>query len=224
VVLVISQLPVIGPVLGAMLVPAATLGLMAATAEAAEGRFPMPTVLVSAFRAGRKRARAMLILGGIYTAGSLLASVLGSFVVGDPGVGTAADAQTPQMDARMLLVLLLHSPLVVLFWHAPALVHWHGVSPVKSLFFSAVACFRNFGAFLVYSLAWLAVFLAVGFLVSTIGMLLGGVPVARSIMMPTVLILVAMFSTSLYFTFRDSFRADDEVEAAAIPPGGAASP
>ena len=50
-------------------------------------------------------------------------------------------------------------PLILLFWHAPALVHWHGVSPVKSLFFSAVACFRNFGALLVYGLAWLAVFI-----------------------------------------------------------------
>jgi hypothetical protein len=46
-----------------MLVPAATLGLMAATQEAAKGKFPMPTVLISAFRAGRQRMRAMLVLG-----------------------------------------------------------------------------------------------------------------------------------------------------------------
>ena len=84
VVLVISQIPVLGIVLGAMLVPAATLGLMAATAEAASGRFPMPTVLVSAFRAGRQRARAMLVLGAIYTGGSLLATLLGSLLAGAP--------------------------------------------------------------------------------------------------------------------------------------------
>ena len=223
VVLVISQLPLIGPVLGAMLVPAATLGLMAATSEAEGGRFPMPTVLVSAFRAGRQRARAMLVLGGIYTAGSLLASILGSLLAGEPAAASI-DTQVPQMDTRTLLVLLLHTPLVVLFWHAPALVHWHGVSPVKSLFFSAVACLRNFGAFVVYSLAWLAVFLAVGFFVSTIGMMLGGVAVARSIMMPTVLILVAMFSTSLYFTFRDSFHADGEAKQDAADTGGERTP
>jgi hypothetical protein len=40
--------------------------------------------------------------------------------------------------------------------------------------------------------------------------MLGGVAVARSVMLPTVLLLVAMFSTSLYFTFRDSFQADAE--------------
>jgi hypothetical protein len=93
------------------------------------------------------------------------------------------------------------SPLVVLFWHAPALVHWHGVSPVKSLFFSAVACMRNAGAMLMYGFAWVALFLSVGFVFSTIGLMLGGPTVAKSIMMPTVLLLVAMFTTSLYFTF-----------------------
>ena len=222
VVLVISQIPVVGPFLGAMLVPAATLGLMAATAEASSGRFPMPTVLVSAFRAGRQRARAMLVLGAIYTVGSLVASLLGALLGGEPAAG--GDSQMPQVDARTLWTLLLHTPLLVLFWHAPALVHWHGVAPVKSLFFSVVACLRNFGAFLVYSLAWLAVFLTIGFLVSTIGMMLGGLAVARSIMLPTVLVLVAMFSTSLYFTFRDSFHADGDAEAVALPPGGERSP
>jgi MFS family permease len=226
-VLVISHLPLVGPVLGAMLVPAATLGLMAATAEAESGRFPMPTVLISAFRAGKQRARAMLMLGLIYTVGSMLATFIGGLIAGDPAPAApvaAADAQTMAIDARMLWTLLFHLPLVILFWHAPALVHWHGVSPAKSLFFSAVACMRNFGALFMYGLAWLLVFLVVGFAISTLGMLLGGEAVARSIMMPTVLLLVTMFSTSLYFTFRDSFRADGDVELPAVAPGGGDPP
>lgn len=223
-VLVLSQLPWIGPVLGGMLVPAATLGLMAATAEAARGRFPMPSVLLSAFRAGRQRARAMLTLGAIYTAGSMLASLVGTLLTGDPTAPAAADAQVPQLDPRMVVVLLLHSPLVVLFWHAPALVHWHDVPPVKSLFFSAVACLRNLGAMLTYGLAWVAVFLCVGFVLSTLAMMLGGIGVARGVMMPTVLVLAAMFSTSVYFTFRDSFQATPDQEAPAAHPGGESTP
>ena len=119
----------------------------------------------------------------------------------------------------MLVVLLLHLPLVVLFWHAPALVHWHGVSPVKSLFFSAVACLRNFGALLIYG-AGLAGRVPAGRLRARalLGVLLGGAGVARSIMMPTVLLLVAMFSTSMYFTFRDSFVADDATNLPRQPP------
>ena len=222
-VLLISQIPFLGMVLGAMLVPAATLGLMAATSEAASGRFPMPTILISAFRAGRQRARAMLVLGALYTAGSLGATLLGSLLVGQPAA-TPAGADAPQVDARMLVVLLLHSPLVVLFWHAPALVHWHGISPVKSLFFSAVACLRNAGAMLMYGFVWTALFLGVAFVISTIGLMLGGTTVAKSVMFPTVLLLVAMFTTSLYFTFRDSFRADGEEQPAPPTPEGDGTP
>jgi len=153
----------------------------------------------------------MLVLGAIYTAGSLVATLLGSLLVGS-GASAGGEGSAPAIDGRTLAVLVLHLPLVLLFWHAPALVHWHGVPPVKSLFFSAVACLRNMGAMMVYGLAWLVLFLLAGFAVSTLGMLMGGVAVARSIMLPTVLVLVAMFSTSLYFTFRDSFRADEPGE------------
>jgi MFS family permease len=222
--LVLSQLPFVGIILSGMLVPAATLGLMAASAEAARGRFPMPSVLLSAFRAGRQRARAMLMLGALYAAGSMLAYLIGTLLTGDPGTPSGSDAQAPQLDPRELLVLVLHTPLVILFWHAPALVHWHGVPPAKSLFFSAVACLRNLGALLTYGLAWVAVFLAVGFVLSTVGMMLGGIGVARGVMMPTVLLLAAMFSTSVYFTFRDSFLATPDEEAPAATPGGESTP
>lgn len=210
-VIVVSQVPYLGVLIGGLLVPAATLGLMAATAEAAAGRFPMPSILISAFRAGRVRVRAMLLLGAIYTAGSMLASSLGSLIAGGP----AAAAGEP--DAATLLALLLHAPLFLLFWHAPALVHWHGISPGKSLFFSAVACLRNFGALLVYGFLWLGVFLAAGTVLGLIGGLIGGASVARAMMMPAALLMAAMFSTSIYFTFRDSFVADSDTEP---PPNG----
>ena len=63
---VASLVPVIGFVLAMTLLPAATLGLMAATREATQGRFPMPAILVAAFRAGKQEARAMLTLGALY--------------------------------------------------------------------------------------------------------------------------------------------------------------
>jgi hypothetical protein len=107
--------------------------------------------------------------------------------------------------------------LFLMFWHAPALVHWHGVAPVKSLFFSLVACFRNFGAFAVYGLGWLAVFLVVGTLFALLGGLIGGPTMARAMMMPVALLMAAMFSTSIYFTFRDCFLATPEPEPQTPP-------
>lgn len=210
-VLLIGSIPVLGPVAANMLVPAATLGLMAASAEAASGRFPMPTILLSAFRAGKAQARAMLVLGAAYTAGSLLATGLGELLVGD------ATAKAGEMDPAVLLVLALHAPMFLLFWHAPALVHWHGIAPAKSVFFSAVACWRNKGALLVFSAAWIGVFLAVGTVLSLIGVVAGGATAVRALMLPAAMVLAAMFSTSIWFTFRDSFSADPVDGPAATP-------
>jgi hypothetical protein len=203
VVIVIAQIPVIGVFIGGLLVPSATLGLMAATEEASKGRFPMPSVLLSAFRAGRQRVRAMLVLGLVYTIASWLVTRLAALLFGEPEPGM-------QIDAAAILALALHIPLFLMFWHAPALVHWHGVTPAKSLFFSLVACLRNFGAYFVYGLGWLGLFIATGMLFALVGGMLGGAGMARAVMMPLALLLAAMFSTSIYFTFRDSFVATGE--------------
>ena len=45
-----SLVPFVGSALALALLPAATLGLMAATQEASKGKFPMPSILISAFR------------------------------------------------------------------------------------------------------------------------------------------------------------------------------
>lgn len=220
----LSLLPVLGLVLALMIVPAATLGLMAATQEAVKGKFPMPTVLLSAFRAGRQRMRAMLVLGGLYAAACLLVIMVVPLLVDAPpalpaGAGREA-MMTPEYQLAMMknmsVTLLLSFPILVLFWHAPALVHWHGVSPVKSLFFSVVACLRNAGAFVMYGLGWLGVFFCMLILISMLASLAGSVELIAAAMMPLGLIMTAMFSTSIYFTFRDSFVA--------TPPGDASDP
>ena len=107
----------------------------------------------------------------------------------------------------MLLVLLLHAPLVVLVWHAPALVHWHGISPVKSLFFSVVALWRNLGAFTMFGLGWAAVTLVVSAVLG-LAYALAGSGVMFALAVPAVLALSAMMLASTLFTFRDSFSAD----------------
>jgi hypothetical protein len=49
----------------------------------------------------------------------------------------------------------------------------------------------------------------VGIVLTLVGALAGGAGAARAIMMPAALLMAAMFSTSIWFTFRDSFTADD---------------
>lgn len=214
---VASMIPWIGNPLALGLLPAATLGLMAATREATKGKFPMPSILVSAFRAGKQRLRAMLVLGALYALGFL--GVMGISALFDGGtfariylVGgtlTREIIQSPDFQSAMWVAMGLYLPLSLLFWHAPALVHWHGVPPLKSLFFSLVACFRNFWALTVFGLVWMALFVAVGLLIMLLAALLGNPGLMGAVMFPTAMLLAAMFFTSIYFTFRDSFVAED---------------
>ena len=212
---VLTLIPVVGNVLALALLPGATLGLMAATEETTKGKFPMPTVLLSAFRAGRQQLRAMVVLGALYAVGFLLVLAISATMDGGKfahlyligGSMTPETLQESDFESAVLLAMALYMPLSLLFWHAPALVYWHGVAPVKSLFFSMVACARNFWAFTVYSLVWLGAFIAMGLLVTIVAAFTGSPDVVSGIMFPVAMLMAAMFFTSIYFTFRDCFDA-----------------
>jgi hypothetical protein len=215
---VASLVPVIGLALTMALLPACTLGFMAATREADAGNFPMPLVFLSAFRAGRQQLRAMLTLGVMYGAGLWL--VIGATTLVDGGkfasgyiAGTTSPAdiaRDPELWSGMLTFLALQLPLSLMFWHAPALVHWHRVAPVKSLFFSLVACMRNFWAFTLFGLAWVGIMAVLVQLVTLLAGPLGSPPLAGMVFVPGTLMITAMIMTSTYFTFRDCFQITPE--------------
>lgn len=215
-VTIVSLVPVLGIALSLVLMPAATLGLMAAAREADQGRFPMPSTLISAFRQGSSNSRAMIWLGVIY-AGALLGAMGISALFDDgqfasiylgAGLPSEESVNTEGFMTALWVGMGLYIPVVMMFWHAPALVHWHGVSPTKSLFFSLTACWRNKGAMLVYAASWMAVFLFFGMGLALIGAVLGSPRLLSVLLLPAVLIMAAMFFTSFYFTFRDCFAAD----------------
>ncbi|WP_440107872.1 BPSS1780 family membrane protein [Acidovorax sp. BL-A-41-H1] len=237
-----TMIPLVGPAIALALLPSATLAMMVAAAEATQGRFPTPAVLLVAFRTGKQRLHDMLVLGALYAVGFL--AVMGLSALLDGGqfaqvylAGaplTKEIAEDPAFQRAMYLAMALYLPLSLLFWHAPGLVHWHSVPPVKALFFSIVACWRNMGAFTVYGLGWLGVFLVGGIavaLVSTFLTLAGlGANAAGGIMVGAALMLAAMFFTSVVFTFRDCFdappapAAEVDAEAGDEPPAPPSGP
>lgn len=226
-VLVLGAIPTVGPVLVVVLMPAATLGMMVATEQASQGRFPMPSVLLSAFRAGKQRARAMLILGAAYAvvliAITLLASLLFSGGTGiETTPGPAGAPPQVQVKPGFLFTMALQLPLVVLFAHAPALVHWHGVTPMKSLFFSAVAFWRNLGAFVTFGAGWVLVLALIGLAMSLLFGLVGAG--AAPFVWPIALLVITMMAASMYFTFRDSFVATPADPAQPASAGGESPP
>ncbi len=220
-----SLVPYAGFAIAMMFLPAATLGLMVATQAADGGRFPMPGILLAAFRAGRTQTRAMLLLGGLYALGFLTAMGASWLVDGGLFVRVYLGGETltrevilaSDFQAAMWVFICVHFPLSLLFWHAPALVHWHGLPPVKSLFFSIVACGRNIWAYAVFGLMWLAVLILAVLGVTAVATLAGSPEVATSLLFPVLMLVAAMFFTSLYFTFRDSFTPAPGNKDSALP-------
>ena len=216
IVSLLSLLPWIGGLVGLIFVPAASLGLMAAAQEANAGKFPRPLTLLSAFRVSKQKSQQMLLLGLLYMLGFLL--LLGLSALMDNGSfakvylvgGTLTKESVMQGDFQraIWLALLLYIPFSSLFWHASALVHWHGIGIAKSMFFSSVACFSNWRAFVIYSMTWISVFALMAVL---LGLLSSGTDDADwvgELMLPFLLVLGSMFFTSAFFSFRDSFSND----------------
>jgi len=211
---VASMVPVLGLPIAMLLLPAATLGLMAASREADQGRFPMPLTLLTALRAGPVKRRAMLMLGGLYTVGFML--VIGASYLVDGGgfVSTYLGGKSPSAEllasggfqSAMWVFIGLHLPLSLLLWHAPALVFWHDLPPVKSIFFSLVACVRNFWAFTVFGALWMVMMVLAGLTLTNLASLLGNPKLVSMLLFPTLLLVASMFFTSLYFTYRDCFE------------------
>jgi hypothetical protein len=210
---ILGLIPGIGFILAVGLIPAFNAGLLVATQQAEQNQFPMPLTLFSTFRQSTKKIKSMLALGGIYvlTAGILI--TIFNLIFNDPSnarlivEGKINETLIGNSDFQIatLVVLALQLPLGMLFWHAPALVHWHEISPVKALFFSFVACLKNLAAMVVYFSSWFVVFILGGTILSVIAGIAGSGSAAPLVILPAGLLMATMFFTSIFFTFKDSF-------------------
>ena len=225
-VVALALVPWIGPLVGLALLPLVTLGFMLATRTVIGGGVPTPMVFVAPLRAERGRVISLLWLGALYAGGTFaalwisgvvdngaLAALMQSIPEGQsaPDV-VAARLAAPGLLAGMLLRVGLTGALSVPFWHAPALIYWDGQRCAQALFSSTLACWRNRGAFVAYTLAWFALVVMLGMAASLIFALIGSPEMFAVAGVPISLIITTVFYASLYFTFADSFAPND-VEA-----------
>ena len=223
----IGMFPVVGPYLSLGLMPAVFLIMMLGGAEAHQDRIPRPSLVAAPFRAGKARIQALAVLGVFYAVGIVVIAALTSLF--DDGtlakLSLGDEAMTPELAQELVTQpgfqvalwggFVLYNLLGLLLWHAPALVHWHGISPVKAVFFSVFACLRNFRAFFMYALGWLGLTVATAVVLSLVTVLLSallGSAVALAANILTIMLvmaLITMFLTSAVFTFRDCFSAPD---------------
>jgi hypothetical protein len=216
--LMLGLVPFVGSIAVLILPPAGSLLFMIASRLASAGAKPMPMAIVELAGAGRARLLALLKLGLVYAASTFFVFWLAGVIDGGalealfdalPDAKTTSEAAAarvadPRLQFGLLLRLVFAGALSVPFWHAPALVYWGGQSWAKALFFSTVALWRNKGAFAVYGLAWLALWMVLLAVVS-LGVGLVGPQRFTIVATPLTLVFSTVFYASLWFTFADCF-------------------
>lgn len=227
---VCALLPLIGTFVAVALLPLVTAGFMIATRTALGGAYPTPRVFVEPLRGPRERTVAMIQLGLGYAFATLVIMWLSDLLDGGtledlmealqagqstPETAAKTMAGDPRIEIGLLLRFALAGLLSIPFWHAPALVHWDGHGWAKALFSSTLACWRNKGAFAVYSLVWFGAIMLIGIASNLLFALLGLAQAMAVALVPISLMLSTIFYASLFFTFADCF-----VDG---PNGGAAS-
>jgi len=215
----VNVIPVIGTIATTLCIPAFSVSLMNACRSIERGRPLGPQLLFSGFASN---LRALLTLGAIYLAA--VVAILGLSALADDGAlmammlaGQKPDAETVSSGSLLLateIALVLLCPLIMAYWYAPVLAGWHGLSPAKALFFSFVACLRNWRPFLVYSLAiGVVATLVPGIVLGILAALLpsGASLVLVLMMVLLILVLAPTLFASFYVSYRDVFvSADDD--------------
>lgn len=211
--LLLLALPsLIGLAVALVLMPGLTMGFMFAARDAQAQQLILPTRLVAAFRSGSTTAQRMLGLGAFYAAAmGLVQLIIAGLDNGElaqamsDGSLLKEDVELPaRLQVTMLSAVALQVVVTAVFWFAPALVTWHALAPAKAIFFSAVAVWRNKGAFFSFTvLMTLFTLLIQAGLALIMGIL--GFPATLQvfIVMPTMVAIISVFYCAAYLSYED---------------------
>lgn len=206
--------PFVGSIAPLVLAPALLVGLMRAVRTADEGRMPLPSMLFAAFREDGGRAlRPLLLLGVVNAVATMLALALAALFDGGAlmqlATGSLEEAESVEIDEGSLwlaaaVFVTAYVPVQMAMWYAPLFVAWHRTPPIKALFFSLYAVWRNRRAFVVYAIGWFAIAFAGSLVVRFVQSAFGSHPFAMSmILSPLSLALITGIYCSFWPTYRE---------------------
>ena len=226
--MLLIAIPVAGAVVIVSAMPVVWMGFILSSHRVQMDARITPGVLIEPLKEREMRPQ-WLRLGGAYTVSTFAVMALAGWL------GPSLEELSAAMDAvgssdialnngviqsAVLWRLGLTIPISLVFWHTPVLLHWGHVPASKALFFSAVASWRNLGAFIVYAASWLGLLLIVGLLMQLAGALVPVPMVGSFIAAMGGLWVASAFYASLYFSVMDCFEpTDQQLSAMAIPAG-----
>lgn len=211
--LMLAFIPLIGMVVPLLLSPGLAMGFIEVARAVDEGRPPSPPLLISAFKS--QEAKAVYTLGSFYLLEIIVIFLVtwvidGGLLIEWIAMGKApAPENMEQVRIAGITAGVLYIPVMMAFWFAPQLVVWSGFAPLKAIFFSFFAVWRNRGAFLRYALTWIALTIFAGAAMALLGQLLELSPqAATAILFPLTLILMAVAHGSFYASTKAVFGLD----------------
>jgi len=218
-VVFLNILPVIGVVAASLVIPGLSVGLMQAARNIERGQSASIQTLYGGLR---ENTRTLLALGGLYLVATL--AVLGMSTIIDGGdllrymLASNRTERAAVEDADFtlpaLFVMVLLVPVLMAWWFAPVLAAWHRLTLGRALFFSFIACWMNWRAFVAYGAA---VLLAVGVVPGVLlGLLLLLMPGAAGLLSGLFMVLMALvvapaIFASFYASYRDIFGISEIV-------------
>lgn len=164
--LLLLSIPKVGPLLFNLLFPVFFAGLMLGCHALENGRQLQFGYLFAGFR---ENAGALVSVGGIYLVGMLivLAVAFGSSeglpkLPAKPTPEEIAAAQTAlkKMTGPLLSAMALYVPLMMLTWFAPLLIVFRKMTALPALKTSFSACMQNVGAFTLYGVVMIVLWVA----------------------------------------------------------------
>jgi len=164
--LALLSIPTIGTPLFNLLFPVFFAGLMIGCRDAVHGRRLHFGYLFAGFR---ENASGLVTVGGIYLVGMLIVlTVAFGSSEGLPKLPAkptpeeleAARAAFKKMTVPLLSALALYVPLMMLTWFAPLLIVFRKMNAIPAMKESFAACMQNLGAFTIYGMVLVVLWVA----------------------------------------------------------------
>jgi hypothetical protein len=219
--LVVRQLPFVGPYAMTILKPVFAVGLLAAAWNQERGGAPRAVHLFQGFRAN---LWALIVIGVFFVAGVTLAVFASSLIDGGKLLDLLAGGprteqeliavlQDPRVELGMLFSVLVAIPVVIATWWAPALVVFQDASASGALMTSMRAALANWKPLVVYALAVFAYGAVIPSLIISIVAVFVPEPAREiltiAVLLPYLLIFWATLHVSDYVSYREVFHANE---------------